>query len=444
MPRTFIRQDTQIRNSDLYDDSLTVANYLTATNIEEDLNYVRSQLHHFLGQSAWYGTIPDNFDLTNIHDKRFTYWVQKTDDVAVPNGQNYVALSGSTKPSNNIAYGASTLGAITAQLAGAIGSNDTTTGANNGGIVELRDAATNDPIYTSGQPVYGILQVGSAATDGNAFGDSGNDQGQLSFVYLNPSTEAWTAVPVADIEDKTVEYAYKVRTDFYNLPENAFDPSVTFVEPSSDIDLQDVYDNDADGQFDLSAGKNYTANLNGNADFEVVDGATEYLVASQTDTALKSAVNNWLLATSEQRFYDANSSNYVGFEAASDLSGDQIWVLPVADGTDGQIIYTDGSGNLAWKDAGGENKKAWYLNSGNIAADTPIDISSFTGNPDSMVFGTSASDWQKNYDVYVNGVLQLSGTSAATNYDVYWLSNTTIAFEYNVKNNDVVTIIQRQ
>ena len=52
----------------------------------------------------------------------------------------------------------------------------------------------------------------------------------------------------------------------------------------------------------------------------------------------------------ELRFYEA--SNYVGFEAPA-LSGDQIWVLPAADGTAGYALKTDGSGNLSWGLAGG-------------------------------------------------------------------------------------------
>ncbi len=52
----------------------------------------------------------------------------------------------------------------------------------------------------------------------------------------------------------------------------------------------------------------------------------------------------------ELRFYEG--SNYVGFEAPA-LSGDQIWVLPTADGTAGYALKTDGSGNLSWGLAGG-------------------------------------------------------------------------------------------
>lgn len=55
MARTFIRQATQIRKSDLYDDTVvpSLANYETnPVSIEEDLNSVRSQLHNLLKNFA--------------------------------------------------------------------------------------------------------------------------------------------------------------------------------------------------------------------------------------------------------------------------------------------------------------------------------------------------------------------------------------------------------
>ena len=52
----------------------------------------------------------------------------------------------------------------------------------------------------------------------------------------------------------------------------------------------------------------------------------------------------------ELRFEEASGigNNYVGFEAPATLGGDQIWVLPTADGSAGQYLKTDGSGNLGW------------------------------------------------------------------------------------------------
>jgi len=74
MARTFIRQDTQIRKSDLYDDSVTpsVTNYETnPVNIEDDLNSLRSQVQNVLNRNGatfptgkWYDdmTAPVTFE----------------------------------------------------------------------------------------------------------------------------------------------------------------------------------------------------------------------------------------------------------------------------------------------------------------------------------------------------------------------------------------------
>jgi len=72
-------------------------------------------------------------------------------------------------------------------------------------------------------------------------------------------------------------------------------------------------------------------------------GASE---AASEKVAISSAGNLSLTASNtELRFYEG--SNYVGFEAPA-LSGDQIWVLPDSDGSNGHVIKTDGSGNLSF------------------------------------------------------------------------------------------------
>jgi hypothetical protein len=54
--------------------------------------------------------------------------------------------------------------------------------------------------------------------------------------------------------------------------------------------------------------------------------------------------------TGELRFDElaASGGNYVGFKAPDTLSGDQVWTLPAADGTSGQLLSTSGSGALVW------------------------------------------------------------------------------------------------
>src|SRR5690606_20186283 len=41
-------------------------------------------------------------------------------------------------------------------------------------------------------------------------------------------------------------------------------------------------------------------------------------------------------------------TDYVGFQAPAAIAANQVWTLPAADGTVGQAIVTDGSGNLSW------------------------------------------------------------------------------------------------
>ena len=58
-------------------------------------------------------------------------------------------------------------------------------------------------------------------------------------------------------------------------------------------------------------------------------------------------------SNNELRFYEG--ANFVGFEAPA-LSGDQIFVLPSADGSANQALVTDGSGNLSFATAGDSHR----------------------------------------------------------------------------------------
>ena len=53
------------------------------------------------------------------------------------------------------------------------------------------------------------------------------------------------------------------------------------------------------------------------------------------------------------RFGDSDSSNYVGFQAPAAIAADLTWTLPAADGTNGQVLGTNGTGTLDWVTAAG-------------------------------------------------------------------------------------------
>jgi hypothetical protein len=59
-----------------------------------------------------------------------------------------------------------------------------------------------------------------------------------------------------------------------------------------------------------------------------------------------------LNAQSDLRFADADSSNWVAFQAPATVASNVTWTLPATDGTASQVLSTDGSGALSWATAG--------------------------------------------------------------------------------------------
>lgn len=53
-------------------------------------------------------------------------------------------------------------------------------------------------------------------------------------------------------------------------------------------------------------------------------------------------------AQSDLRFADSDSSNWVGFQAPATVASNVTWTLPSADGTNGQVLQTNGSGTLSF------------------------------------------------------------------------------------------------
>ncbi|QSE97877.1 tail fiber protein [Fulvivirga lutea] len=91
--------------------------------------------------------------------------------------------------------------------------------------------------------------------------------------------------------------------------------------------------------------------------------------------------------TSEIQFAElqANGNNFVGLKAPDDLTTDVVFTLPDADGTNGQVLTTDGSGNLSWTSGGSgvSDLQGAYDGGSNItlAANNGISIETSTAFP---------------------------------------------------------------
>ena len=96
-------------------------------------------------------------------------------------------------------------------------------------------------------------------------------------------------------------------------------------------------------------------------------GGLGTIVASGTGNTLTTAVTNQNLiidpngtgitqivgatqlnAQSELRLADSDSSIYVSFRSAATVASNVTWTLPNADGTNGYVLSTNGSGTLSW------------------------------------------------------------------------------------------------
>ena len=162
------------------------------------------------------------------------------------------------------------------------------------------------------------------------------------------------------------------------------EPSLTFQAGDTDIAADDVLGSIFFQAPDEGAGTDAILVAAGieavsEGDFSSSNNATKLSFktgASEAATekvTISSAGNlNLVASNTELRFYEG--SNYVGFEAPA-LSGNQIWVLPTADGSSGQQLQTDGSGTLSWA-ASSTATAADDISTGDAA----VTIATSTGN----------------------------------------------------------------
>jgi len=82
-----------------------------------------------------------------------------------------------------------------------------------------------------------------------------------------------------------------------------------------------------------------------------------------------------LNAQSDLRFADSDSSNWVAFQAPTAITSNVTWTLPAADGSNGHVLTTNGTGTLSW---------------GAASANNVTTASDNTNNTRYLVFSTSA------------------------------------------------------
>lgn len=249
MPGTQVEQ-IQLDMSRVYDDTLSPLNAeSSAVNIEDDLNFVRSQIKLMLGtdNTNWYDTPTSTLTLLKARQSLETKFMirrrQVLTDVSVPAGQNYVVLSQASgqTPTRPLAIAPTTEGVLVAQLAGAVGSHSLAEVAGINAIspknlCHVVDGSTGDVILSGGKSILALIQTGSGATDGGTIDDSSNAV-QLSFVRVNSTNDDLEAVPFADIAGKSINYTYADRVNMAAAIEQDFDLAGIIADQTASVDV---------------------------------------------------------------------------------------------------------------------------------------------------------------------------------------------------------------
>jgi len=268
-----------------------------------------------------------------------------------------------------------------------------------GNLTALQDVSTSGAtngqalVYDSGAGTWGPGNVASGIS-------SVNDLGDVDTVTTTPvndyvlswktATSKWEPRVLNNVNAATVTAA----PDVSNV--NQF---VTFVAAS-----------DSNGQA-LSTQTNITYNPSTTVLSAPTVAATTLQATNFNITgAIANGVNEVTFAcdlkiatSNEVRFYDTDNTNYSGFRAPTNLTSNVTFSLPDGDGTNGQVITTDGSGILSWASviAGEVNEFSFktIVVSGqtNVVADTKTDTLTFvegsnmtiTTSGDSITFASS-------------------------------------------------------
>lgn len=338
MARTFLQQETQIRNTPAaeYLDNIapSLAAYQTnPTNIQEDLNNLRSQVHNLLETVAvgnWYDdlNVPPTFEggaqrgvndlntsLHNVQRKRVLVSVSNLVDVTVPALQNWKTLLIGELPANTTAA----IGSVSTR--GTVAATATAFGASNLDIVsgssaidpknlcEIVDGSTRDLILSSGRTVYGLFQTESAV-DGSTMTGTTPNRAQISFVRINATGDALEACPVGDIAGKVINYSSVERKALEDLNEQDFLRGAVIDAPASaTVTRQVAYDNQGTAPVEVTTNSDLDLNSAGiywairdlaNADlFKIIEGSTggtsELQVSAGVDAFNVNAVVNSFL-----------------------------------------------------------------------------------------------------------------------------------------------------
>jgi hypothetical protein len=119
-----------------------------------------------------------------------------------------------------------------------------------------------------------------------------------------------------------------------------------------------------------------------------------------------STANIQLNATTDLRFADSDSSNWVAFQAPTTISSNVTWTLPATDGSANQVLTTNASGTLSW------TSKSVTLSDQTSSATThyPLFTTATSGDVTSINVSSTKMSYQPS-----TGTFRLLGDAVSSN-----------------------------
>lgn len=536
MSRTFIRQDVQVSStvhtSGSFDDSVapTLANYQTnALNLRDDLNNLRSMASYLKDQQSgnWYDTLVvpatletgtargvDNLNtaLHAIEKKRVLRNVYNVGaDILVSGSNNFTILATSELPSNTTAAVGvvTTLGTVAAAHGGSFGTHALSEVAGGNplsprNLAIILDATTGDPILSSTRQVYALFQT-ETATDGHTMTGATATRAQLSFVRPNGTFDDLEACPVADIENKTINYntRERIRLEDFNEFDFLVGAQIDIGASAGTIDRQTAYDNQGVTPVDLTTSATLDLEAPGitwtvrddleAALFRIKEGSagntSEFEVGSEIDLFnIDSIVNDFANGV---KFDTGAASTEIQVGVTANVIEATGGALDVKSGASADLRLF-GSGEMLLDD-GNQTGSTWAQTAGiklsdttaewdnfetqfgevsllnaivqasnssqhvkvvsvlttNVAADTDVSGPANDANLDTNLGSLAAGTFVDDYDIFLNGILLRNGANSGANHDVYpgtSLANGQLKFEFALRgtgaNPDVLTVVK--
>ena len=168
-------------------------------------------------------------------------------------------------------------------------------------------------------------------------------------ILITTTEDSSTAGPVITLKRNSaspVDADYMGQLKFQG--ENDADQEVVYAKITGKI--QDASDGSEDGLLEFSNMKagsnNITARLRSDS-LQLLNGTSLTVAGTATVTG-----NVLVQGTSEVQYYDTNNSNFIGFKAPSTVSTNVTYILP-ADGSNEQVLQTNGNGTLSFVDQSG-------------------------------------------------------------------------------------------